>query len=226
MITGYGVAEAVRHYYNIYGGDVKGKKAIVQGFGNVGSAAAFYLAEMGAKVIGIIDRDGGLIKEEGFSFDEIKTLFLNKDGNKLVADNMIPFDEINEKIWTIGAEIFTPCAASRLVAQSQIDSLIANGLEVISCGANVPFADTAIFFGPIMEQVDNKVSLIPDFISNCGMARVFAYFMEKKVELTDEAVFHDTSEIIKNAIEKAHAISSAKTNISATAFEIALKQLV
>jgi glutamate dehydrogenase/leucine dehydrogenase len=38
MITGYGVAEAVRHYYTIYGGDVKGKKAIVQGFGNVGSA--------------------------------------------------------------------------------------------------------------------------------------------------------------------------------------------
>jgi glutamate dehydrogenase/leucine dehydrogenase len=67
MITGYGVAEAVRHYYETYGGDVKGKKAIVQGFGNVGSAAAFYLAEMGAKVIGIIDRDGGLINENGFT---------------------------------------------------------------------------------------------------------------------------------------------------------------
>jgi glutamate dehydrogenase/leucine dehydrogenase len=35
MITGYGVAEAVRHYYETYGGDVKGKKAIVQGFGAV-----------------------------------------------------------------------------------------------------------------------------------------------------------------------------------------------
>ncbi len=115
MITGYGVAEAVRHFYTTYGGDIKGKKAIVQGFGNVGSAAAFYLAEMGAKVIGIIDRDGGLINEEGFSFEEIRTLFLNKDGNKLVAENMIPFEEINSKIWTIGAEIFTPCAASRLV---------------------------------------------------------------------------------------------------------------
>ena len=202
MITGYGVAEAVRHYYTIYGGDVKGKKAIVQGFGNVGSAAAFYLAEMGAKIIGILDRDGGLINEDGFTFEEI-----------------------NQKIWAIGAEIFTPCAASRLVTQSQIDSLIANGLEVISCGANVPFADTAIFFGPIMENVDHKVSLIPDFISNCGMARVFAYFMEKKVQMTDEAIFQDTSETIKKAIEKAHNLNPSKTNISATAFEIALKQL-
>ena len=226
MITGYGVAEAVRHYYDIYGGDVKGKKAIVQGFGNVGSAAAFYLAQMGAKVVGIIDRDGGVINENGFSFEEITTLFLNKDGNKLVADNMIPFAEINEKIWSMGAQVFAPCAASRLVTKDQVDSMIASGLEVISSGANVPFADKEIFFGPIMEETDKKVSLIPDFIANCGMARVFAYFMEKKVQMTDEAIFSDTSNTIKNAIQKAHALNADKKNISATAFEIALKQLV
>src|SRR5690606_22098558 len=37
LITGYGVAEAVRHFYNTFGGSVQGKKVIVQGFGNVGS---------------------------------------------------------------------------------------------------------------------------------------------------------------------------------------------
>lgn len=226
MITGYGVAQAVRHYYDIYGGSVKGKKAIVQGFGNVGSAAAFYLAEMGAKVIGIIDRDGGILNKEGFTFEEIRDLFLKKDGNKLVAENMISFDQINKDIWTAGAQIFTPCAASRLVAKDQVDSMIASGLEVISCGANVPFADKEIFFGPIMEATDSKVSLIPDFISNCGMARVFAYFMEKRVEMTDEAIFNDTSETIKNAIKNVHNLNNSKLNISQTAFEIALKQLV
>ncbi|WP_396151649.1 Glu/Leu/Phe/Val dehydrogenase dimerization domain-containing protein [Flavobacterium sp.] len=225
MITGFGVAEAVRHYYDIYGGSVVGKKAVVQGFGNVGSAAAFYLAGMGAKIVGIIDREGGIINEDGFTFDEIKRLFLNKDGNKLVAPNMIPFETINQQIWNIQAEIFAPCAASRLVQKSQIDQMITSGLEVISSGANVPFADKEIFFGSIMEETDAKVSLIPDFIANCGMARVFAYFMEKKVQMTDEAIFFDTSEIIKKAIEKTHALNSSKTNISATAFEIALKQL-
>ncbi|AEW86115.1 Glu/Leu/Phe/Val dehydrogenase dimerization domain-containing protein [Flavobacterium columnare] len=226
MITGYGVAQAVRHYYDIYGGSVVGKKAIVQGFGNVGSAAAFYLAEMGAKIVGIIDREGGLINENGFSFEEIRTLFLNKEGNKLVTDNMIPFTEINEKIWSIGADIFAPCAASRLVTKEQVESMIISGLEVISCGANVPFADKEIFFGPIMEETDSKVSLIPDFISNCGMARVFAYFMERKVQMTDEAIFNDTSDVIKKAIQKTFDLSSDKKNISARAFEIALKQLV
>ncbi|KQS48813.1 MAG: amino acid dehydrogenase [Flavobacterium lindanitolerans] len=226
MITGFGVAEAVRHFYDIYGGNIKGKKAIVQGFGNVGSAAAYYLANSGAKIVGIIDRDGGVINENGFTFEEIRNLFVNKNGNQLVADNMIPFAEINQKIWTIGAEIFTPCAASRLVTQEQLDNMAAAGLEVISCGANVPFADKEIFFGPIMEAADKKISLIPDFISNCGMARVFAYFMEKKVQMTDEAIFSDTSETIKNAIQKAHDLNADKKNISATAFEIALKQLV
>src|SRR5690606_21366185 len=226
MITGYGVAQAVNHYYNIYGGDIKGKKAIVQGFGNVGSAAAFHLSQLGAKIVGIIDRDGGVLNKEGFTFEEITEFFKNKDGNKLIATNMIPFDRINAEIWSIGAEIFAPCAASRLVTKEQADQMIASGLEVISCGANVPFADKEIFFGPIMEDVDSRISLIPDFISNCGMARVFAYFMEKKVTIKDETIFNDTSEIIRKAIQATYDLGSDKKNISARAFEIALKQLV
>jgi len=226
MITGYGVAEAVHHYYEIYGGDIKGKRAIVQGFGNVGAAAAYYLAQMGAKVVGIIDRVGGLINEEGFSFEEIRDLFLEKNGNYLKADNLISFDEMNERIWTLQTEIFAPCAASRLITKEQISQMIGTGLEVISCGANVPFADKEIFFGPIMEYTDERVSLIPDFISNCGMARVFAYFMERKVAMTDEAIFSDTSATIRKALENTHKANSQKTNMSKTAFEIALQQLV
>ena len=226
MITGYGVAEAAKHFYDIYGGNIEGKRAVIQGFGNVGSAAAYYLAQQGAKIVGIIDAAGGLINEEGFSFEEIKDLFLNKNGNKLQADNLIPFDEVNEKIWNIKTEIFAPCAASRLVQKEQIDAMISAGLEVISCGANVPFADKEIFFGSIMEHTDERVSVIPDFISNCGMARVFAYFMERRVQMTDEAIFSDTSQTIRDAIQNTYNHNSSNKNISRTAFEIALQQLI
>ena len=226
MITGYGVAVAVSHYYDIYGGNVTGKRAVIQGFGNVGAAAAYYLAQMGAKIVGIIDRTGGIIKQEGFTFEEVTQLFLEKDGNRLKADNMLSFEEINEQVWNLKCEIFAPCAASRLITKEQVTSMIEAGLEVISCGANVPFADKEIFFGAIMEYTDERVSLIPDFISNCGMARVFAYFMERKVQMTDEAIFSDTSITIKNAIQNTFDNNSTKTNISRTAFEIALKQLI
>ncbi len=228
MITGYGVAEAVRHYYDIYGGDVKGKRAVVQGFGNVGAAAAYYLAQMGAKVVGIIDIVGGFINKDGFSFEEIRDMYLNKTGNTLNAstEGLIPFSQMNEEIWNLETEIFAPCAASRLITEDQINRMIDTGLEVISCGANVPFADKEIFFGPIMEHTDAKVSLIPDFISNCGMARVFAYFMERRVQMTDDAIFNDTSQTIRNAIENTYQNNSSKQNISKTAFEIALKELL
>ena len=226
MITGYGVAQAAKHFYDIYGGNLEGKRAVIQGFGNVGSSAAYYLAQQGAKVVGIIDAAGGIIKEEGFSFEEIKDLFLNKNGNKLEVSNLMPFEEINEKIWKIKTEIFAPCAASRLVKKEQIDAMISAGLEVISCGANVPFADKEIFFGSIMEHTDERVSVIPDFISNCGMARVFAYFMERRVQMTDEAIFSDTSQTIKNAIQNTYNHNSSTKNISRTAFEIALQQLI
>ena len=228
MLTGYGVAEAVRHYYNIYGGKIEGKRAIVQGFGNVGSAAAYYLTQLGAKVVGIIDREGGLIKEEGFSMEEMTALFLAKDGNQLISESMIPFEDINEKIWSLPAEIFVPAAASRLVSKDQVQQMIDSGLEVISPGANVPFADKEIFFGPIMEHTDTHLSLLPDFISNCGIARVFAYLMEARVALPmqDKAIFDDTSNIIKQALQKTFKKSASKTKICSTAFEIALKQLV
>ena len=228
MLTGYGVAEAVRHYYTIYGGDIVGKRAIVQGFGNVGSAAAYYLTQLGAKVVGIIDRDGGVINEEGFSVEEMTGLFLGKDGNKLVSEKMVSFEEINAKIWSLPAEIFIPAAASRLVSKAQVQQMIDAGLEVISPGANVPFADKEIFFGPIMEYTDNHLSLLPDFISNCGIARVFAYLMEARVTLPmqDKAIFDDTSNIIKKALQNTFKKSASKTKICSTAFEIALKQLI
>ena len=227
MITGYGVAESVKHYFNIYGGELKGKRAIVQGWGNVGSAGAYYLAQEGAKIVGIIDRAGGLINENGFTFEEIKQLFINKNGNALNATNMLSFDEVNAKIWYLKSEVFIPCAASRLITKEQVDSMIKSGIKVIAAGANVPFADPEIFFGPIADYTDEKISVIPDFISNCGMARVFAYLMGNDLDkIEDEAIFEDTSDTIKNALQKTFETKNQKTSISKTAFDIALNQLV
>jgi glutamate dehydrogenase/leucine dehydrogenase len=226
LITGYGVSETILHYYNIYGGEVKGKRVIIQGWGNVAGAAAYYLAQAGAIIVGIIDKAGGIVKSEGYSFEEVKSLLENRSSNFLETENMLSFEDANEKIWNVGAEIFVPAAASRLLTQTQLDSMIVNGLEVISSGANVPFADKEIFFGPISKSADERVSVLPDFIANCGMARVFAYLMEDNVEMTDKAIFADTSDCIKNALIKSHSINKSKTNISKTAFEIALKQLV
>jgi glutamate dehydrogenase (NAD(P)+) len=226
LITGWGVADSVLHYYRISGGQVAGKRVIVQGWGNVGSTAAYYLAQAGARVVGIIDRDGGLLNAEGFSLEEVRDLFLAKQGNKLASPRLMSFEEINRRIWSMGAEVFLPCAASRLVTREQVEQLVAAGLEVVSSGANVPFADKEIFYGPIYERADAQVAVIPDFIANCGMARAFAFLMQRDVEISDEAIFGDVSDTIAVAMARCHARSSKRQGIASTAFEIALDQLV
>ena len=143
-----------------------------------------------------------------------------------MAPNLIPFEESNEKIWNTPAEIFIPAAGSRLITKENTLALRQAGVEVIACGANVPFADQEIFFGPIAELADSSMSLIPDFIANCGMARVFAYLMQQNADLSDAAIFNDTSSVIRKAMEKTYAKNPSKRGIAKTAFEIALGQII
>lgn len=226
LITGFGVAEAVRHYYDIWGGSVKNKRAVIQGWGNVAAAAAYYLSQYGVLITGIIDRAGGIVNPAGLDQKQITGLFLNRKGNMLTADNLLSFEETNAKIWDVGAEIFIPAAASRLLTQDQIDKMIAEDLEVISSGANVPFADEQIFMGPVAEYADKNVSVIPDFIANCGMARVFAFLMQENPDITDEGIFRDTSVTIRNAMLRLHQFNPKKTGLSSKALEMSLTNLV
>lgn len=226
MCTGYGVAEAVKHYYTLWGGSLAGKRAMIQGWGNVGAAAGFYLSQLGVKIVGILTREGGLINQKGFTHEEICELVVNRDGNKLVTPDLLSTEIANKKIWDLEFEVFIPAAASRLVTRDQVDRMIESGVEVFSCGANVPFADPEIFFGPTGVHIDERISVIPDFIANCGMARVFAYFMEKEVSMTDEAIFTDISKTILTALEKTRVNNPQKTRLAQASFQIALKQLV
>jgi glutamate dehydrogenase/leucine dehydrogenase len=227
MITGYGVASSIEHYYTLWGGDLKGKRVLVQGWGNVGSAAAYYLAQKGALIVGIIDRVGGIISTEGLSFDEVRALFINKNGNELAASNMLSYEATNRAFWSTPADVFIPCAGSRMINEEQLEQLLKAGVSVISSGANVPFADQEIFFGPIAEKADANLALIPDFIANCGMARVFAYLMSSDLSsLEDALIFEDASQTIFKALQKTQVIHPGKTGIAKAAFEIALKQLV
>jgi glutamate dehydrogenase/leucine dehydrogenase len=225
MCTGYGVAQAVKHYYELWGGNIAGKRAVVQGWGNVGAAAGFYLSQLGVKIVGVISHDGGVINQSGFTQDEITQLVVNRQGNKLIAPDILSFEAVNQKIWDLDFEIFIPAAASRLITKEQVDRM-SSSLEVISSGANVPFADPEIFFGSTGLHADQKFSVIPDFIANCGMARVFAYFMENEVKMDDASIFEDISQTIRKALARTHSVNSQKTGIARASFETALKELV
>jgi glutamate dehydrogenase/leucine dehydrogenase len=223
MITGWGVAESVSHYYSLFHNDeVSSKKVIIQGWGNVASAAAYYLAQSGARIVGIIDRAGGIIDPDGLSFKRVKELFMNKNGNQLNATDALSFEEVNDQIWDLEADVFIPGAASKIIDRSQMERLIDGGLQVMSCGANVPFVDDKVFFGPTAKWVDNTISLIPDFIANCGMARTFAFLMENEIDITDKNIFTDVSQTIKEALREIRTQDDSPQKLFQKGIKIAL----
>lgn len=224
LITGFGVAASVIEYYRLQGQSVSGKKVLVQGWGNVGAAAGYYLSEAGALITGIADRSGGLIHGDGFTKEEVIRLFHTRTSDMFGGFSLNP--DIQTEFWKQEADVFIPAAASRLVTLEQLKELTNRGLEVIACGANVPFADPEIFMGPISQYADQHLSLIPDFISNCGMARVFAFLMSNPDRIDAAAIFSDVTETIRTALEKVHARNTGKTGLTASAYEIALQQLL
>jgi glutamate dehydrogenase/leucine dehydrogenase len=228
MITGFGVAESIRYYYELWGGDIRQKTAIIQGWGNVGATAALYLAKNGVKIRGIIDRNTGIISEKGLDLEDVKRLFHDREASKLIVQDALSFDECNARIWSSGADIFVPAAASRIVSRDQVSDMVGHGLELISCGANVPFEDPKIFYGPIEELADESVSLIPDFVANCGMARTFAYLMDPANDgkITDDHIFSDVSNTIRYALERIRKNNAERTGITQSAFKLALEQLI
>ena len=56
---------------------------------------------------------------------------MKRSYNTLESNEILPFEEANDKIWNLKADIFVPAAASRLINHNQLDKMIKNGLELI-----------------------------------------------------------------------------------------------
>ena len=83
-----------------------------------------------------------------------------------------------------------------------------------------------MFLGPIGIYADEKFSVLPDFLANCGRARACTYFMENSVPESDEPIFRDIAETVNRTLLKTHALNPYRTGIAQASFELALKQLV
>lgn len=218
MTTGYGVSEVIRNYYKKYQptADISNKKVIIQGWGNVGAAAGYYLAKCGYKIVAIVEYNCALVKPEGFTFAEIEKIFVErKEFANQGIGKVIPGDKIEQEVYgKVAAEVFIPAAASRVVTRSHVDSMMSAGLELIAAGANVPFNDTEIFYGPTCRYTDEKVSLIPDFVANCGMAETFWYFIRQEAEVSDAAIFGDIAANSARLIDRIHKEHQGKTHLT------------
>jgi len=225
MVTGYGVSATVIGYYNARGETVSGKRVYIQGAGNVGAAAAYYLNEQGAKIVALSDRDAGVINPDGFSDEEILKL-LGERSVINVIDHNLTHDEFNQKIAATKFDVFIPAARSNLVTQETLEAFINNGLEVVSCGANHPLKETEYCYGSCSLYVDGKIALLPDFLANMGMARTFYNMMKSPSnEITADSIFQDINKTIQDAILQAYKTCNGKL-LTASLYEMALDNIL
>lgn len=202
-ITGYGVACAVRRFHEATDRSLEGARVLLEGFGNVGAAAALYLARAGALIVGITDAEKALVASAGLGAEEVIELIRNRTDRMLPADaSGLVYGAERTHYWRVPADIFVCAALSGSITEPILDQLSDAGVSVIACGANQPFREGRIGDTRVTRLADSRFSVLPDFLSNCGMARTFSYLMEDDPRPADEPIFQAVDDTIARAMHE------------------------
>jgi glutamate dehydrogenase (NAD(P)+) len=159
--TGRGVAMVTAWIAQEKGIDLKSATVAVQGFGNVGSHTALFLAERGAKVVAVSDIKGGLYNSNGL---DIKSLYRAKqkaDRFTSVTELGIKGEPINgEGLLTLGVDILVPAAIEGVLQGSNADRV---NVRLIVEAANLP---TTCEADAIFQE--RGILVVPDILANAG----------------------------------------------------------
>lgn len=172
--TGRGVQYALRDFFRYkedvkkadLSGDLKGKRIIVQGFGNVGYHAAKFLQEEDdAKITHILEYNGGLINENGINVQEAKDWFLENGSFEGFSGGT--FAKETDGLFEAECDILIPAAMEGVINLSNADRIDAN---LIIEAANGPITAGA-------DEILRKKGtvIIPDMYANAGGVTV-SYF--------------------------------------------------
>lgn len=208
--TGRGVSIAAR----LAVGDLSGKRVVVQGFGNVGSYAAWFMHEQGAKIIAVSDANGGIYNKDGLDFCGVKNLseLKGKSGVECIT---------NGELLELDCDILVPAALENQITKDNAANIKA---KYIIEGANGP---TTVEADAILGE--RGVVIVPDILANCGGV-VVSYFewlqnLDGK-KWTLDAVNSKLENMINEAYKRVHEIQiKHKVSMRQAAYMAAIKKL-
>lgn len=202
MITGYGVARSVEHYYLRRGQSLEGVRVLLEGFGNVGAACGLYLARAGARIVGISDARSALIAPDGLTPVEIAELIRRRE-NKLLPRHpgTLPAGE-RDRFDDAAADVFVCAAVSGSLTTERLDRLAGAGVRVIASGANHPFREYRLGSTRVAQLADRRFAILPDILANCGMARTFSYLMGDDARTDAPSIFAAVDRTIDDALDE------------------------
>ena len=177
-IGGYGVAEAAVAAADYKGWDIKGMRAVVQGFGSMGGSSARYLARHGAKVVGIIDVNGAITNANGLDVEHLiasRNELGEVDRKKLGPDDK----QASRDAWLdIDTDILVPAAIGDVLTGDNAGKVKA---RLVVEAANIPTTDEAQ-----AKLHERGVLVIPDYVAN-GAANAWWWWTLLGVIEADEA---------------------------------------
>ncbi len=162
--TGRGVFVTGREAARRIGLDLDGARVAVQGFGNVGSAAAELFAQAGAKIVAIQDHTGTIVNLNGIDMAELMPTLKQYGG---VGGFKGAEKTDDESFWDVKCDILIPAA---LEGQITVERAKRTSAKLVLEGAN----------GPTLPQADDILAdrgilVVPDVICNAGGVTV-SYF--------------------------------------------------
>jgi glutamate dehydrogenase (NAD(P)+) len=163
--TGRGVGYLINRAMDVLETNPANTRAVVQGFGNVGSVAAFSLAKYGAKIIGISDVSGGLHNEKGIDLWELDK---HVAANRVVAGFPGAEPVSNEQLLVLPCDILVPAAMERQITGENAARIQCRILAEAANGPTTPDADAILDQRP-------EIFIIPDILCNAGGV-IVSYF--------------------------------------------------
>lgn len=166
--TGYGIVFFAREMLKHFGEDLKGKRVVVSGFGNVSWGTVQKLNQLGAKVVTISGPDGYILDEDGVSGEkEAYMLELRASGKNICAPYAEKFPGAKffpgEKPWGVKADLYIPCATQNEIHLEDAKKMVENGAPYLCEGANMPTTNEALAY-----LIEKGVVVGPSKAANAG----------------------------------------------------------
>ncbi len=158
MATGRGVMIIVREALKDKGKSLKDTRIAIQGFGNVGGAAAELLHQAGATIIAVSTGSGGIFAENGLDIPDLKAY--QKENNRKISGYPQAKPISNAELLTLPCDVLIPAALENQITQENADLIQAN---IIAEAANGPVTLEAN-----LSLEARGVTVLPDILSNAG----------------------------------------------------------
>jgi glutamate dehydrogenase (NADP+) len=147
--TGYGVVYFLKNMLQFHGREIKGKRCVISGSGNVAIYAAEKALQLGMRVLTLSDSGGFVLFKNGLSHElleaikQLKTVRRGRISELAEQFNNVEFFP-GQKPWGVPCDVALPCATQNELDADDAKKLIANGCEAVCEGANMPCTKEAV----------------------------------------------------------------------------------